>query len=326
MTTSSDRRRGERSSPARAGDYDRPAAPRGARRDRDHGRRDDPPRGPGRPARAAACTGGSSSRSRSRRSARSRSRAPDRPARPAPRPRGLDRLLRRGARPRRHGAHHVHPGRRAIRAGDRRGGMYTVSLGTVAKTYPTDIRPRVMALLASMWILPGCSGRRSAPSWPRPSAGAGRSWFPCRPIVLAAVLVMPVAPRRAGERGRSSLPIAPSLVLMVGAGALLAGLTELSVWSVPLVLIGLAVTIQALRRITPPGTLVARRGCRPPRPRRSSHPRRSSRSTGSSRSCSRRPAGCRWVIAGIVLTFSALAWAAGSWWQSRVSARLGTRG
>ena len=38
------------------------------------------------------------------------------------------------------------------------GGMYTVSLGTVAKTYPKDIRPRVMALLASMWILPG-SGR-----------------------------------------------------------------------------------------------------------------------------------------------------------------------
>ena len=29
------------------------------------------------------------------------------------------------------------------------GGLYTVSLGTVAKTYPQDIRPRVMALLAS---------------------------------------------------------------------------------------------------------------------------------------------------------------------------------
>ena len=38
------------------------------------------------------------------------------------------------------------------------GGLYTVSLGTVAKTYPQDIRPRVMALLASMWILPGLVG------------------------------------------------------------------------------------------------------------------------------------------------------------------------
>ena len=38
------------------------------------------------------------------------------------------------------------------------GGLYVVSLATVAKTYPERIRPRVMALLASMWILPGLLG------------------------------------------------------------------------------------------------------------------------------------------------------------------------
>jgi predicted MFS family arabinose efflux permease len=38
------------------------------------------------------------------------------------------------------------------------GGLYVVSLSTVAKTYPSDIRPRVMALLASVWILPGLLG------------------------------------------------------------------------------------------------------------------------------------------------------------------------
>src|SRR3990172_8444417 len=38
------------------------------------------------------------------------------------------------------------------------GGLYVVSLATVAKTYPERIRPRVMALLASMWILPGLPG------------------------------------------------------------------------------------------------------------------------------------------------------------------------
>ena len=38
------------------------------------------------------------------------------------------------------------------------GGLYTVSLGAVAKTYPERIRPRVMALLASMWIVPGLLG------------------------------------------------------------------------------------------------------------------------------------------------------------------------
>ena len=35
------------------------------------------------------------------------------------------------------------------------GGLYALSLGTVAKTYPDRLRPRVMALLATMWILPG---------------------------------------------------------------------------------------------------------------------------------------------------------------------------
>src|SRR3990172_1515820 len=38
------------------------------------------------------------------------------------------------------------------------GGLYVVSLAVVAKTYPERIRPRVMALLASMWILPGLIG------------------------------------------------------------------------------------------------------------------------------------------------------------------------
>lgn len=38
------------------------------------------------------------------------------------------------------------------------GGLYVVSLSIVAKTYPERIRPRVMALLASMWILPGLLG------------------------------------------------------------------------------------------------------------------------------------------------------------------------
>ena len=38
------------------------------------------------------------------------------------------------------------------------GGIYAVSLGTVAKTYPGDVRPRVLALLAAMWVLPGLLG------------------------------------------------------------------------------------------------------------------------------------------------------------------------
>lgn len=205
------------------------------------------------------------------------------------------------------------------------GGMYTVSLGTVAKTYPKEIRPRVMALLASMWILPGLLG---------PPLGAivaetvGWRWAflaPLPAIVLAAVLVMPVLRDVQASEDGSSLPIAASLVLMVGAGALLAGLTDLSVWSAPLVLIGLAVTIPALRRITPPGTLTARRGL----PAASAAAFLASAAffaiDGFVTLMLTQTRGLSVGVAGVVLTFSALAWAVGSWWQSRVSARLGTR-
>ena len=45
------------------------------------------------------------------------------------------------------------------------GALYAVSLATVAKTYPSRLRPRVLALLASMWIFPGPSPA-SSPSSP----------------------------------------------------------------------------------------------------------------------------------------------------------------
>jgi hypothetical protein len=79
-------------------------------------------------------------------------------------------------------------------------------------------------------------------------------------IALAAVLVMPSLRGVSVSEDESRLPVVESLVLMVGAGSLLAGLTDLSVWSIPLVAVGAAVTIPALRRIVPAGTLTARRG------------------------------------------------------------------
>ena len=205
------------------------------------------------------------------------------------------------------------------------GGLYVVSLATVAKTYPERIRPRVMALLASMWILPGLLG---------PPVGAvlastvGWRWAFVAPlplIVLASVLVMPsLRGVRTSEDG-SKLPVGASLVLMVGAGGLLAGLTDLSVLSIPLVVAGLAVTIPSLRRITPPGTLTARAGL----------PAASAAAFLASAAFFATDAfvtlmltetrGLSIGVASIVLTASAVAWAIGTWWQSRVIGRLGAR-
>src|SRR5918999_896716 len=202
------------------------------------------------------------------------------------------------------------------------GGLYVVSIATVAKTYPDRIRPRVMALLASMWILPGLVG---------PSVGAliaetvGWRWAFVAPlplIVFAVTLVMPsLRGVRVSEDG-SRLPVAASLVLMVGAGALLAGLTDLSVWSIPLVVIGTAVTIPALRRITPPGTLTARPGI----PAASAAAFLASAAffaiDGFVTLMLTETRGLSLGVASLVLTASAVAWAVGTWWQSRVIGRL----
>jgi MFS family permease len=205
------------------------------------------------------------------------------------------------------------------------GGLYVVSLATVAKTYPERIRPRVMALLASMWILPGLLG---------PPVGAllaetvGWRWAFVAPlplIALAAALVMPSLGGVHVHEDESRLPVAASLVLMVGAGALLAGLTDLSAWSIPLVVLGLAVTIPALRRITPPGTLTARAGL----PAASAAAFLASvaffATDGFVTLMLTETRGLSIGVASLVLTASAVAWAIGTWWQSRVIGRLGAR-
>ena len=205
------------------------------------------------------------------------------------------------------------------------GGLYVVSLATVAKTYPERIRPRVMALLASMWILPGLLG---------PPVGAliaetvGWRWAFVAPLPLIALAVAMVMPSLRGVRvreERSRMPVVATLVLMVGAGSLLAALTDVTVWSIPLAVIGLAVTIPALRRIVPPGTLTARRGL----PAASAAAFLASAAfvatDGFLTLMLTETRGLSIGAASLVLTASSIAWALGSWWESRTIERLGAR-
>src|SRR5262245_53153984 len=206
------------------------------------------------------------------------------------------------------------------------GGLYVVSLSTVAKTYPSDIRPRVMALLATMWILPGLIGPTIG-AVIRETIGWRYAFLAPLPLVLIAAILVTPALRDVdvSEEASSRLPIAACLVLMFGAGTLLAGLTDVSVWTAPLVAVGLALSIPALRRITPPGTLVARRGL----PAASAAAFLASAAffgiDGFVTLMLTQVRGRSIAEAGVVLTASALAWAGGSWWQSRAAGRLGPR-
>jgi MFS family permease len=205
------------------------------------------------------------------------------------------------------------------------GGIYTVSLATVAKTYPERIRPRVMALLASMWILPGLFG---PPIGSVIAQTIGWRWaflVPIPAIVLGVLLVMPALGRVDASPDEDRLPVAASLLLMLGTGVFLAGLTRISWLTVVLVPIGLAIGLPGLRRITPPGTLRARPGLP------------AAAAAAFLLSCAflavdgflplmlTSVRGLSVGEAGLIITAASLSWAAGSWWESRVVARRGAR-
>lgn len=198
------------------------------------------------------------------------------------------------------------------------GAVYAVSLGTVAKTYPEEIRPRVLALLAAMWIVPGLLG---PPLGAAIASTIGWRWAFVAPIavlVLAAFLVFPALPETVADKAKR-IALLPPLVLAIGAGAFLAGLTSLNAWSIPLVAVGLAVALPALLGIVPSGTLTARRGM----------PAAAAMAFLLSVSFVSADAFLTLMLtavnettlaeAGAVITLVTIAWSLGSWWQSRVA-------
>jgi MFS family permease len=201
------------------------------------------------------------------------------------------------------------------------GAIYAVSLSTVAKTYPSDIRARVLALLAAMWILPGVIGPPLGALFAQTVGWRYAFLVPIPLLAVAGVLVFPALPRTA-QADRQPVSLVWPLALALGAGGVLAGLTELSPWTVPLIVAGLAVALPALVRIVPSGTLRARRGM----------PAAAAAAFLLSLGFMAGDAFFPLMLtavrdrtiaeAGVLLTLMTLAWAAGSWWQSRAAVRV----
>jgi MFS family permease len=141
------------------------------------------------------------------------------------------------------------------------GGLYAMSLGTVAKTYPDRLRPRVLALLASMWIVPGLAG---------PPLGAalvstvGWRWAFLAPVPIVVVGWVLIAPAlglvtREG-RADAAIGVRWPVQLMVGAGITFTAITIVRPWTVVAVAVGVAIALPALTQIVPAGTFRAARG------------------------------------------------------------------
>ena len=149
------------------------------------------------------------------------------------------------------------------------GAIPPIAYVAIGRSLPEPLRPRMFATLSTAWILPGLLG-------PAIAAAVGETigwrfvFLGLLPLIgisgtltLGALRDVAAAPAKvAGESqaaaaDRSRLPLA--LMVALGAGLLTLGLTSgEQTWTVLLVALGLPIGIFALRRLTPPGTILAR--------------------------------------------------------------------
>ncbi len=211
------------------------------------------------------------------------------------------------------------------------GALPAAAYVAIGRAYPPTLRPRMFALLSTAWVVPGVA----APAL----AGVVGEHLGWRWVFLAILPVVAVAGGLAGNAVRKVPPPAErvdppadrgSLLLAVGlaAGAamVVAGLgAERPGVGAALLVAGGALTIWALRRLTPPGTLRARPGLPAAVALRGlltyaffsvdvfvSYAVTTVREGPT-------------LLTGLVLTSATLAWTAGAWIQERQVARLGPR-
>ena len=133
----------------------------------------------------------------------------------------------------------------------------------IGRAYPAEVRPRMFAVLSTAWVVPGLVG---PPLAALVGSTVGWRWVFLGLVPVVAVAAVATAPALGG------VPAAPAtspdvrdtaraVVVAAGAGVVLAGLSSSAPWSVAaLVVGGGVVTLPALRRLLPGGTLRVAQG------------------------------------------------------------------
>lgn len=206
------------------------------------------------------------------------------------------------------------------------GAIPAVAYTSVGRVIPPPLRPRMFAVLASAWVIPGLLGPAAASGI---AAGAGwRAVFlALLPLVgLAAAMAAPAldrhAPRRAADSDRRALAVA--LVAGVTMVLIAAGAADSRV-AVPLLACGLPLALFAFLRLVPAGTVRLAPGTPAAVMARGML---TFAFFGVDAYVSLTFVEVRgqaaWV-AGVALTAAALWWTAGAWIQQRLVAKHGPR-
>jgi MFS family permease len=207
------------------------------------------------------------------------------------------------------------------------GGISAVSYAAIASAYGDATKPRMLALLSSAWVVPGLVGPALAGlvadhlGWRLVFLGLAP------PTVFAALLVIPPLRRLACGNGPSTDGrVLRALLLALGFGAALLGLDNSGAWlSLPLLAVGLAVGVPALRGLVPPGTLRAAAG----QPAAMAVMGLLGLAFFGSEAfvplALTEIRGRSATVAGLPLTLGTLSWTAGAWIQAREATRRSRR-
>jgi MFS family permease len=210
--------------------------------------------------------------------------------------------------------------------------LVSVIYACVGQGYPEQLKPRMVAMLASAWVIPGLIGPALA--------GIISDFFGWRWVFLGLVFILPLGiglvlpalrkltllKKKREARTYDVRRLMATAGLVIGAGMTLTGLQAQSIpLALVLLVFGLAIGIPSLRYVLPPGTLRAKAGL---------------------------PAaivtlgllsiaffggeaflpltlisirGQNTIIAGIALTAATLCWTAGSWMQAHFAPKHGRR-
>lgn len=203
------------------------------------------------------------------------------------------------------------------------GALPAVVYVVIGRGYPEEARPRMLAMLASAWVIPGFIGPAIG--------GAVAEWVSWRATFLMIVPLLPLvgalslpSMARLGppgtEPGRSNLRQA--VQLSAGAGIALAGVATGNPLAIALlVAAGTAVGFPALRALLPAGTLRAKPGL----------PAAIAGNGFLNMAFFSADAfipylltthrGYSTFVAGLALTSATISWTAGSWIQERIANR-----
>ncbi len=209
------------------------------------------------------------------------------------------------------------------------GALPALAYVCIGRAYPHEARPSMMALLSTAWVVPaligpGVSGLvGEAVGWRWVFIGLVPVLVGCGSMAVAGVRRLPPP----GEQdGTPSASLWGAARLALGAALLLAGLGQES-WlaAVGFVAVGGAIGLNALVRLTPPGTLRARPGLPAAVLVRGTITFAFFAADAYVPLTLTSVRGLSPTAAGGVLTAGALAWTVGSWSQARLVARTGPR-